>query len=300
MRLLTVAAVLAVGSTAAYAQQMDPRAYANVPVGLNFLIAGYGHSQGDVLLDPSVPVENAQAKIDTMVLGYARSIAVFGQSGTLAVAVPYASIFATGQLDEASSSVRRSGFGDAALRMTVNLYGAPALSLQDFRDYRQDLIIGASLLVSAPSGRYDPSKLVNIGTNRWTVKPELGISQALGRWTLEAAAGVTFFTDNDQYLGTNTRKQEPLYAAQGHVIYNFPSGIWGSLDTTYYVGGRTSVNDGLKNDLQQTWRWGATVSVPVNRANSIKLYVATGASSRAGTDFDTFGVAWQYYWGGGR
>src|SRR5215467_3317488 len=119
----------------------------------------------------------------------------------------------------------------------------PALSLEQFRDYHQDTIAGASLTVTAPTGQYDNTKLVNIGTNRWTFKPEVGVSKALGRWILEGDAAVTFYTDNDQFFpGNNLRQQDPLYALQAHVIYTFNPKLWGALDATYYFGGRTSVN----------------------------------------------------------
>jgi Putative MetA-pathway of phenol degradation len=292
MALLT-AGMLAL--SVARAQQMEPRSYSNVPIGLNFVIAGYAHSRGDVLLDPSLPVEDANAKVDTLILGYARTLALWGQSGTLSVVLPYASLSANGTLEGQTAGVERSGFADPAMRLSVNLYGAPALSMQEFAAYRQDVIVGASLLVTAPLGRYDSTKLVNIGTNRWSIKPELGVSKALGAWVLEGAAGVTFFTDNDEFA-TGSREQAPLYALQAHAIYNFRPGLWVAVDSTYYAGGRTSVNGGLKNDLQQSSRFGATLSVAVSRANSVKFYFSSGATDRAGTDFDIFGVAWQYRW----
>jgi Putative MetA-pathway of phenol degradation len=283
-------------SLLACAQQMDPRSYSNVPIAQNFLLAGFAHSQGGVLVDPSLPIDNVSAKIETALVGYVRTLDLWGQSGTIGLVVPYASVYATGQVGSDSGSVTRAGFGDPALRITANLYGAPALSLEEFPSYKQDLIVGASLLVTAPFGQYDSSKIVNVGTNRWTVKPELGVSQAFGRWTLEGAAGVTFFTDNDEYLGDKTRSQDPLYAVQGHVIYNFSRRLWAALDATYYIGGRSSINGGDRNDLQQNSRFGATASWLLNSTNSLKFYFSSGANSRAGTDFQTIGIAWQYRW----
>ena len=142
----------------AHAQQMDPRAYSNVPIGLNFALAGFVHSEGDVLLDPSLPVENAHAVVQTALLGYIRSLDFWGQSGTIGLVLPYASGSADGSLEGQTVRVERSGFADPALRLSVNLYGAPALSPQDFAGYQQDLIVGASLLVTAPFGRYDSTR----------------------------------------------------------------------------------------------------------------------------------------------
>ena len=283
----------------AIAQQLEPRAYSNLPVGLNFLLAGYAYSQGDVVLDPSLPVANASAKVNSLVLGYLRSLDFRGNSGSIALVLPYAGVSASGDLEGQTSSVTRSGLADPLLRLAVNLYGAPALSAEQFRAYRQDTIAGASLAVTAPAGQYDETKLVNVGTNRWSFKPEVGASQALGPWILEGSFGVTYFTDNDDFFGGHRRKQSPLYAAQAHLIYSFNPGLWAALDATYYAGGRTSVDGALNNDLQQNWRWGGTLSKSVDPRNSVKLYFSSGATARTGTNFQTVGIGWQHLWGAG-
>ena len=294
--------LLAVGVMSAWgaiAQQLEPRAYSNLPVGLNFLLAGYAYSQGDVLLDPSLPVANASAKVNSLVLGYLRSLDFRGNSGSIALVLPYAGVSASGDLEGQTSSVTRSGLADPLLRLAVNLYGAPALSAEQFRAYRQDTIAGASLAVTAPAGQYDGTKLVNVGTNRWSFKPEVGASQALGPWILEGSFGVTYFTDNDDFFGGHRRKQSPLYAAQAHLIYSFNPGLWAALNATYYAGGRTSVDGALNNDLQQNWRWGGTLSKSVDPRNSVKLYFSSGATARTGTNFQTVGIGWQHIWDGG-
>lgn len=258
-----------------------------------------------MLFDPSVPVTDASARVNVLLLGYVRSLDFWGNSGSIGLVLPYGEISASGQVSTSgqaepqAASVTRNGFGDPALRLAVNLYGAPALSPAQFREYRQDTIVGASLVVTAPWGRYDGSKLVNIGTNRWSFKPEVGVSQALGQWILEGAFGVSFFTDNDDFFGGHTRKQDPLYAAQAHVIYYFDPGLWGALDVTYYAGGRTSVDGVLNNDLQQNSRWGATLGKSLDLRNSLKLYFSSGATARTGTNFQTVGIAWQHLWGAG-
>jgi len=294
--------LLAVGVMSAWgaiAQQLEPRAYSNLPVGLNFLLAGCAYSQGDVLLDPSLPVANASAKVNSLVLGYLRSLDFRGNSGSIALVLPYAGVSASGDLEGQTSRVTRSGLADPLLRLAVNLYGAPALSAEQFRAYRQDIIAGASLTVTAPAGQYDETKLVNVGTNRWSFKPEVGASQALGPWILEGSFGVTYFTDNDDFFGGHRRKQSPLYAAQAHLIYSFNPGLWAALDATYYAGGRTSVDGALNNDLQQNWRWGGTLSKSVDPRNSVKLYFSSGATARTGTNFQTVGIGWQHLWGAG-
>ena len=291
--------VTALAASGAYGQDLEPRAYANTPTGLNFLIAGYGYLTGGVATDPSLPLQNAHLQVHSTVLAYARSLDVWGRSGKVDVVVPYA--WLSGSADVAGQPRERevSGFGDPRFRFSVNFYGAPALSLQEFAGYKQDLILGASLQVSAPLGQYDADKLVNIGTNRWSIKPELGLSKAFGPLTLELAAGVSIYTDNHDFFGGQTRAQDPIYSLQGHVLYHFRSGIWAALDITYYTGGRTTIDGVEGNDLQKNTRLGATVALPVNRHNSVKLYASTGVSTRTGSDFDAVGIAWQYRWGGG-
>ena len=291
--------VLAASASIAGAQSIEPRAYSNAPVGVNFLIGGYAYTRGGVSFDTSLPLTDPKLTTSNAVLGYARALDLWGKSGKFDVIVPYT--WLSGSALYGGETVERDvqGFGDPALRLSVNLYGAPALTLPEFKAYEQDVIVGVSLQVSAPAGQYDDTKLVNIGTNRWYFKPELGVSKAQGPLTLEFKAAVTLFTTNTDFYNGNRRSQDPLYSLQAHAIYNFPSGIWGSLDGTYFTGGRTTLNGTLNSDLQQNWRVGGTLAFPVDRHNSIKLYASTGMASRTGNSFDLLGIAWQYRWGGG-
>ena len=297
---LLVAAAVLVGTPAiARAQDIEPRAYSNAPIGVNFLVAGYAYTQGALPFDASLPVKNAQLSTSNGVLGYARVLDLWGQSGKFDVIVPYTWLSGTAEVMGEGVERRVSGFANSLFRLSANLYGAPALTLHEFRNYEQDLIVGASLQVSVPSGQYDASRIVNIGTNRWSFKPELGISKAIGQWTLESQVAATLFTDNRDFYAGNTRSQDPIYSLQGHAIYAFRSGIWVSLDATYFTGGRTTLNGVLGSDLQQNWRVGGTLAFPVDVHNSVKLYASNGVSARTGNSYDLIGIAWQYRWGAG-
>ncbi len=255
---------------------MEPRLYSNAPVGLNFLINTFAYQTGSVLVDTSLPISNVSATVDTAAVAYSRAIDCWGDSGSVQLALPYAHATASGDVFEQSRSVTRDGLGDLALRFAVNLYGAPAVDLKQFANYQQDVIIGVSLQVTAPSGQYDAAKLVNIGTNRWSFLPQAGMSKAVGNWTLEVAAGVQFFTANEEFFGNNVRRQDPLFSTQGHVIYNFNPKLWAALDATYYTGGRTSVNGTLNENLEHDSRWGATTGYTFTRRNSVKFYFSSG------------------------
>ena len=280
------------------AQSIEPRSYSNAPVGVNFLIGGYAYTRGGVSFD-TLPITDPKLTTSSAVVGYARALDLWGSSGKFDVIVPYTLL--SGSAIYQGDPVRRDvdGFADPLLRVSVNFFGAPALKLPEFRSYRQDLVVGASLQVSVPAGQYDETKLINLGTNRWFFKPEIGVSKALGPWTLEAKTAVTLFTTNNDFFNGNKRLQDPLYSLQAHAIYNFSSGVWGSVDATYFAGGRTTLNGVLQVDRQQNWRMGATLAFPVGLYNSIKLYASKGVSARTGNSFDLLGIAWQYRWGGG-
>jgi hypothetical protein len=298
--ILLIAVVLGlVAAVGAQAQDMEPRAYSNAPVGLNFLIVGYVYTRDGVAFDTSLPITDTELDTSSAVLAYGRVLDIAGKSAKLNLIVPYTDLSGTARFAGQARSRDISGFADPAVKLSVNLVGAPALSLKDFAAYRQDLIVGASLRVTIPVGQYDDAKVVNLGSNRWSFKPEVGVSKAIGPWTLEGTAAVTFYTDNKDFFGGNTRSQDPLYSVEGHVIYSFGSGVWGSLDATYFNGGRSTINGQLNSDLQQNWRIGGTLAFPLSVYDSIKLYASSGVAARTGNNFDLLGIAWQRRWGAG-
>jgi hypothetical protein len=295
---LLAGASLGLASRAA-AQDIEPRTYSNAPIGVNFLIAGYAHTTGALQFDTALDLTAAHLKTSNAVIGYARVFELAGSAATVDLIAPYT--WLSGSALYQGDPVERvvDGFSNPSMRLCWNFYGAPALTLPEFRAWQQDVVIGTSLRVSAPFSQYDNGRLVNIGTNRWSFKPEIGISKTTGPWTLEITAAVTFFTVNDDFFGGNRREQAPLYSTQAHAIYGFRGGSWLSVDATYFAGGRTTFNGVLKADLQQNWRAGATLAVPVDRHNSIKFYASRGLSDRTGNSFDLLGIAWQHRWGGG-
>jgi hypothetical protein len=213
--------------------------------------------------------------------------------------VPYSQLSGTAMVAGELRERNVSGLNDPRFRFSVNFYGAPALSVQEFANYQQDVIIGASVQVSPPLGQYDKGKLVNLGNNRWFVKPDIGISKAWGALSLELSTGVTFFSKNGDYFGGKTLEQDPVSSTQAHVTYGFGRGVWAALSWTYDYGGHTTIDGVRSDDIQKNSRIGATLALPVNRNNSIKLHASMGESTRVGTDFDLFGIFWQYRWGDG-
>jgi hypothetical protein len=284
------------GAGTAQAQQLEPRAYSPSPVGANFLGLGYLYSSGGAVLDPSSPIRNVYARVYSVVPYYGRTFGLFGRQASVTATTPYAWGNVHGDVQEVSRSVDRSGFADPLLRFAVNLMGGPALRPLEFFRHKPETTLGASLTVIAPFGQYDPSKLINLGTNRWAFKPELGLSQPVGNWVFEFYAGVWLFTTNDNYFGGQVRRQDPLASFQTHIVYNVRSRLWAAFDFTYYAGGSTTVNGQPQNDRQGNTRGGFTLSVPVTLQQSLKLTWARGVSTRIGSEFETIGVAWQWLW----
>ena len=283
----------------AKAQDAEPRSYTNTPVGLNFLIADYIYTQGKIAFDPRLAIADAQFHSHTAAVAYLRSFDFFGQSAKFDVILPYSTFSAHALVTGQTQEREMSGFGDPRFRVWVNLFGAPALSVKEFANYKQDLIVGVSLQVSAPLGQYDDTKLLNLGNNRWSFRPELGISKAWGPCTVEIAPSVTFFRDNPDFFNGKNFAQEPLYLVRGSIIHNFDSGTWISLDGSYFTGLRTTVN-GVKDDNEQeNVRAGLTLALPIDRQNSIKLNASTGIHTRTGSEFTLAGIVWQYRWGAG-
>jgi hypothetical protein len=280
----------------AQAQHLEPRAYINTPVGTNFLIAGYTYSTGGLATDPALPLTNAQLGIHAPLVAYARSFDAWGKSAK------FDTVFAGGCLDGTAElggvPVQRDicGLLDPTFRVAVNFYGAPALGPKEFASYRQDLIVGASLQVQAPLGQYDPARLVNLGSNRWAFRPEVGASKVFYPLLIEAVLGATFYTTNEDFFGGQVREQDPVLATQLHLVYLFRGGSWIALDANYYSGGRTTVNGVEQNDELGNSRLGLTYSYPWDRQHSLKLYASEGVSVRYGTDFTIVGAAWQYRW----
>jgi outer membrane putative beta-barrel porin/alpha-amylase len=136
----------------AAAQSLDPRAYSNVPIGANFVQLSYSYESGGVSVDPSLPVTNGSATVDIETIAYSRALNAWGQSGILNLVLPYAEVSANADVAGQPRSRNVSGLGDAALRAAMNFYGAPALSQKEFAAWQQQTIVGAGLLVTAPSG----------------------------------------------------------------------------------------------------------------------------------------------------
>jgi hypothetical protein len=271
----------------AQAQEIEARAYSNAPIGINFVTGGIAQAK------------SGSYTLTTEAVNLTRIIDVFGQSGRISLLVPYAQLSGTGTLGPQNINASAEGLSDPVVKISANLYGAPALSLEEFKNYKQDLIIGTSLAASIPWGKYNSEQMLNVGANRSLIQPAIGASQAIGPWRLELAGMATIYTSNTNFLGGNTLSQNPMYSSEAHVIYYFQNTAYISADATYYTGGQKYVNGTSIAGSQENWRFGSTFSYPVNQHNSIRLTGSKGVYSNTNTDYTALGISWQYRWGGG-
>lgn len=280
-------------------QDLDPRAYVRVPVKTTTLITGMVYSYGGVVSEPTLPVKNIKADVISGTLGVAQSFSLFGLSAQSLVVIPYSYAKVTGEVGDQQRSLSRTGFSDMRMRLSVLFLGAPAATLpQMMKDKTRKTILGASINIVAPTGEFFPDKLINLGTNRWAFRPELALSQPLGKRCLfDLYGGVWLFTNNSTfYPGNVLRKQEPMGAFQGHFSYNVNARSWVAFNATFYSGGESSLEGVAKDDRQSNMRIGLTAMVPTGKMSSLKFAASTGAVVRIGQDFTTFSLGWQKSW----
>jgi hypothetical protein len=282
----------------AAAQELEPRSLAAAPVKLNILLIAYAYSNGNVLLDSSLPIEDAEARLNTFNLAYATTLNLFGRLAKLDVAIPFSHGNWEGILEGQPASAKRTGFGDPAVRLGINLIGTPALYGREFLTFREKFVLGASLQMRMPLGQYYGDKLVNLGTNRWVFRPTLGAAMRLNRWIFEASLSAWFFTRNGDFFGGTILTQEPMYAIQTHLAYSFRRGFWLAASFGKSRGGKTIVSGVKRSDSQNNIRLGLTLAIPLSGGHGIAISYTSGLVTRYGADFDIFVCAYQYRWGG--
>jgi len=272
---------------------LEPRAYAALPKNLNTIAVGYGFSRGNVLIDPALPVSNFKVSLQSLTGVYLHTFAFAGRLARVQVNIPFIQIFGKLQINGHDTSGSRNGFGDARIRLGINLTGTPALGRKEFTQYTQKTILGVSLVTVVPTGLYHSEKRINTGSNRWAFKPEVGISKRFKRVYAEAYAGVWFYSDNEKYLASKTLHQQPVFSAQSHASYYFKNLMWVSINATWFNGGKTLVDDTPQGDLFDNWRVGATWSVPIAKGQSLKLQFHVGAFTSHGYDYNAVSLIYQ-------
>ena len=288
------------------AQDLAPRAYVITPLHSNAVTLTYSFFDGSLIFDGEAPITGASARVNVSIFSAYHSFNLFGRTASFLASLPYGNGNFRGTVADAETRAYRSGLLPVTFRFSVNLIGGPSMSVDEFRKWRQKTILGASLKLVPATGQYDPTKLINFGTNRWAFKPELGYSRRWGHWIVDAYGGAWFFTTNSNFFsrnqhspGINTQSQSPIGSFEGHLSYDFKPRLWLSLDGNYWFGGATSLN-GVSNPgtVQRNSRVGLTASIPVSKHQSVKLSYSDGAYVLYGGNYHNISIAWQYSWFG--
>ena len=276
-------------------QDIEPRRWTPLPVGTNVVGVGYINSDGEISFDPVLQIEDATYKSKETIFSFLHAFGFLGKSARFDLRLPHKSTRWKGLLNGVPASTGRTGLGDPIVRLSVNFFGAPALGpreLQKFRATRPiNTVAGAAVAITLPLGDYEKDKLLNLGQNRFSIRPQLGIVHTRGPWSYELTGSVFFYTDNNELLGT-TRKQDPLLTAQSHITYTSPRGWWTSIGAAYDEGGESRIDGVRKDDRRREFLYGISAGLSVNRHSSLKFaYVGSRTREDLGADTDNLALA---------
>ena len=283
-------------SGSCFAQEITPRAFWPAPDGTKLLILAYGHQAGDIITDAALPIEDAESRSDSVILGYQQTFNLAGRTTNLQVELPFASGSTRANLEGLPARRDVSGMGDIAATLAINLLGSPSQTPKEFQTFRQNPrpILAASIKVIAPTGQYDNDKLVNIGSNRWATRIRLGYIHPLAKlWVLELSAGTWFFQDNKDFVA-GVRQQKPVTAFDVSLIRRIRPGFWVSLDGNYYIGGRTTVDNTTNVDYQRNSRAGLSIAYPVSNRHLWKFSFTKDIATKFGGNYSTFSLSYAY------
>jgi len=224
-------------------QDLEPRRWTPIPPGLNVAGTGIAVSTGDLFFDPALQIEDAIVDAETVGISYVRTFRAGSKLARVDVTVPWQHARYNGLLEGVPATAVRVGLLDPTLRLSIILAGA-----EPDPTAKSNTVVGAAIAVILPLGEYHEERLINLGQNRWVFRPQVGVVHSRGPWSYELTGSAFLSTDNDAFRGGVTRKQEPLYAVQGHVIRTFmKTRHWAALSFGYGAEGQ-SIIDGIRID----------------------------------------------------
>jgi len=288
-------------SRLAAAQELEIRRWNHLPIDQNFFTANYAHTSGDIAFDPVLQIEDTKVDLDTWLFGYIRTFELLNKTARIEIRQPWQQGTWTGTVSGVPTTVRREGFANTFVRFGVNLFGGPPLKGKAYAEYRAaadvETIVGAALGVELPTGQYMEDKLINLGDNRFTFRPQLGMQHKHYDWTFELTGTSFLYTDNNSFFNGNHREQDPLFSIDGSLQYDFPQGAWVSAGGGIAVGGQSAVNGIEKDDRRESVGWTISTGFPLTRQVALKAtYINIDHISDVGTASDTVVVGLLATW----
>jgi hypothetical protein len=281
----------------ALAQFTDPHNYDNTPVGVNQVELGYAYVHGNASIDPSIVIAGASLNLNQLIVDYTRYFGFAHRIMWVDAAVPLARL--SGSVTGTTIAGSTSAAGDSSYALSMLFKGGPALTAAEFDNYQPGTTIGASVTVTAPTGQYDADKILNLGADRWSFKPEIALSHPFGRdqkWQLDAYANASFYTDNTAYRGRQILRQEPLAGLEGHISYSLNESVWVAFDTRYSFRGATVLDGTNQDNEQQNLLVGSEINLSINSRHSLLFEVVKGAVHHNSPDAFGFAVKYDVNW----
>ncbi len=269
-------------------QDLEPRRWTPLPPGMNVAGVVYTYTDGDVLFDPVLKLEDTDVKGDLALLTYVRAFEAFGKRMRFDALVPRGDLRWSGLLDGEPASLQRIGLADPYLRLSV------ILSEKRQPESDKSTVIGAAVGVFVPWGEHFEDKLLNLGQNRFVVRPHAGVLHTRGNWSYEFTGSVFLYEDNDEFFDGLGLEQDPLFAVQTHLIRSFDTpGYWASLSAGYGWDGESTVDGVDKGDKKRVFLSALSFGAPIGRNQSLKVaYVRNRTNTDLGTDTDSVAVSW--------
>ena len=283
-------------ASSSFAQDLEPRRWTPIPLDLQVVGIGYARTSGDIIFDPVMLVEDVKSEVDIVGLSYVTSFKLHNKLARFDLVVPMAKGKWEGLVDGVLTKINREGLLNPKLRVSVNLIGTPAINAKELRNYlaekKSHTVVGAAISLSVPVGEYFSDKLINLGDNRYTIRPQLGLVHTNGNWSYELTGSAFIYTDNNDFYRNYTRKQKALYTIQSHMIYSLDAGKWVSLSAGYGIGGQSIVDGVDKNDKKNTLLSAVSFGMPISRSQSVKIaYVNGQTNSSTGSNYNSLLVA---------
>ena len=255
-------------------------------------------------MDPAHLVSaNSSVDANVVVAGYAKMLPLFDRTLTLAVLEPMGRISGNTTVAGESYNQDANGFGDPMVEVGLNLIGPKAMrSIPDLLRYEPKLSLDVIVDVAFPIGDYDSNRPLNLGQNRWYGRVGTPVIYQIGPWvpgrrtTFEVLPSVWAFTDNSDYVGHNL-STDPIFELEAHLTRDLTETLWGSLDATYFAGGKSSI-DGVGGDPLHNLGVGFTLGYQITDNLSFTAgYMAT-VNDNGPNDLrmDGFRISLTYGW----
>ncbi|MDX1379932.1 MAG: transporter [Xanthomonadales bacterium] len=299
--ILLLAAALLFAAGPACAQDLEPRRWSHLPIGLNVLGLGAGTTDGEIFLDPVLQIDDGEVEYFSFGASYVRAFEWLGRSNRIDVRLPYARGRWEGSRAGEPISTRRHGFADPSLRWSIALYGAPPLSGREWQAYRAanpvTTTVGAAITVVLPWGEYFPDRLINLGSNRYIVRTQLGVLHQRHEWQFELTGSMSWYEDNDDYFGGRLLERDPLAFLQGHLIRDLGKGRWISASGGYSWGGETAVDGNLSNNNDRTRFFALGYGFPLSPRQAMKItLVHADTNINVGARTNSLLLGWSVSW----